>query len=164
MTMTPAFPSSRLPVVGIDLGTTNSAFYAAEPGIPEDSPSRIRLFPIPQLTGPGEINRLSVLPSFVYLAGDYDVQRESLRMPWDTAVATPDRMVGAYARDHGSRIPSRLVSSAKSWLCHAGVDRKAPILPWGADASIAKISPVQASTAYLAHMRAAWNHLHADEP
>ena len=164
MTMSPAFPSNRQPVVGIDLGTTNSALYAAEPGMPGESPSRIRLFPIPQLTGPGEINRLSILPSFVYLAGDYDVQRESLRMPWDTALAAPDRMVGAYARDHGSRIPARLVSSAKSWLCHSGVDRKAPILPWGADASIPKISPVQASAAYLAHMRAAWNHLHADEP
>lgn len=164
MTMSPAFASNRQPVVGIDLGTTNSALYAAEPGIPGRSSSRIRLFSIPQLTGPGEINRLPVLPSFVYLAGDYDVQRESLRMPWDTAVAAPDRMVGVYARDHGSRIPARLVSSAKSWLCHSGVDRKASILPWGADASIPKISPVQASAAYLAHMRSAWNHLHADEP
>ncbi|WP_028326126.1 Hsp70 family protein [Desulfatirhabdium butyrativorans] len=163
--MSPAFASldKRL-VVGIDLGTTNSAVFQADPGSSGTNASRIRLFQIPQLTGPGEIHRLSVLPSFLYLAGDFDVQRDSLRLPWSDARMAPDRMVGAWARDHGAHVPSRLVSSAKSWLCHAGVDRRAAILPWGATGAIPKVSPLEASAAYLAHIRSAWNHLRPDDP
>src|SRR5262249_19896793 len=67
-------------------------------------------------------------------------------------------VVGAFARDHGAKVPGRLVASAKSWLSHAGVDRRGPILPWNAAEDLGKISPVAASTAYLAHLRDAWNH------
>lgn len=66
-------------------------------------------------------------------------------------------MIGELARERGSRTPGRLVASAKSWLSHAGVDRTAPILPWGAAAEIAKVSPLVASASILAHLRAAWN-------
>jgi molecular chaperone DnaK (HSP70) len=54
-------------------------------------------------------------------------------------------------------VPGRLVASAKSWLSHPQVDRMAPILPWGAEADVAKVSPVAASASYLAHLRSAWN-------
>jgi molecular chaperone DnaK (HSP70) len=63
----------------------------------------------------------------------------------------------------GAQVPARLVSSAKSWLCHGNVDRNARILPWGAPAEVLKVSPVQASAAYLAHIRKAWNHAWGDE-
>ena len=59
----------------------------------------------------------------------------------------------------GRRCPGRLVSSAKSWLSHPGVDRRAALLPWTAAEGVTRISPVAASTAYLAHLRDAWNHL-----
>ena len=36
-------------------------------------------------------------------------------------------MVGEFARTHGAKVPTRLVSSAKSWLSHAGVDRQSAI-------------------------------------
>ena len=148
-------------IIGIDLGTTNSAVYSAD--LSAESPSgNIRLFRIPQLTGPGEINRLPVLPSFGYIAGEYDIRKEALRMPW-TGESETDFFVGAFARDHGSRVPSRLISSAKSWLCHAHVDRKARILPWGSGTNIAKMSPVQTTAAYLQHIRFAWNHTHAED-
>ena len=55
-------------------------------------------------------------------------------------------------------MPGRLVSSAKSWLCHAKVNRTSPILPWNADDQVPKVSPVEATAAYLRHMREAWNH------
>ena len=62
------------------------------------------------------------------------------------------------ARDFGSRVPTRLVSSAKSWLCHPGVDRKAPLLPFRAPDDGRKVSPLEASTRYLQHLAEAWNH------
>ncbi len=57
-----------------------------------------------------------------------------------------------------------MVTSAKSWLCHPGVDRSAPILPWGAPADVAKLSPVEASALLLSHMARAWNHAHPEAP
>jgi molecular chaperone DnaK (HSP70) len=149
-------------IIGIDLGTTNSAVYSVDLLYETSNPKQIRLFKVPQLTGPGEINRLSVLPSFGYIVGDYDIQEELLRMPW-SGDAAYSFFVGAFARDHGSKIPSRLISSAKSWLCHSHVDRKAKILPWGAGTDIPKISPVQAAAAYLNHIKKAWNHARGDD-
>ena len=145
-------------VIGIDLGTTNCAVAYADLEGEKDARANIRLFKIPQLTGPGEVSRLSVLPSFLYLPGAYDLSSESLQLPWRSAdAADPARFVGAFARDHGAKIPSRLVSSAKSWLCHSQAERKGRILPWGAGSDVYRISPIQATAAYLEHIKAAWN-------
>lgn len=152
-------------LVGIDLGTTNSAVSFVDVRKAADGSGRkknppIEIFTIPQLTGLGEFNRLPVLPSFLYLPGEYEVDLKILAHPWPTS---EDQFVGALARDQGAKVPSRLVSSAKSWLCHANVDRNRPILPWGAPEEVVKVSPVQASAAYLAHIKRAWNHVHGDE-
>ena len=53
--------------------------------------------------------------------------------------------------------PGRLINSAKSWLCHTGVDRTAPLLPWQGAADVDRLSPVEVSSRYLAHVRDAWN-------
>src|SRR5262245_61377257 len=58
----------------------------------------------------------------------------------------------------------RLVSSAKSWLCHSGVDRTSQILPWQAPEEVGKVSPVEASADYLAHIMGAWNHAFPHAP
>ncbi|WP_027802645.1 Hsp70 family protein [Paraburkholderia dilworthii] len=73
-------------------------------------------------------------------------------------------VIGRLARLLGAQIPGRLVTSAKSWLSHASVDRVAPILPWGAADEVHKVSPVEASASYLAHVRAAWNQRFPDAP
>jgi molecular chaperone DnaK (HSP70) len=73
-------------------------------------------------------------------------------------------IVGEYVKNQGARVPGRMVTSAKSWLCHAGVDRAARILPWGAPEGVRRISPVQTSSLYLAHLRAAWDHAFPDAP
>ena len=152
-------------VIGIDLGTTNCAVAYADLLGEKDAADRIRLFKIPQLTGPGEVSRLSVLPSFLYLPGAYDLSAETIQLPWPVSPATADRpqVVGAFARNHGAKIPSRLVSSAKSWLCHPHVDRKARILPWGSGGDVSGISPVQATAAYLEHIKAAWNSFRGED-
>ncbi len=141
-------------IIGIDLGTTNSAISYVDLQAGEGQKKRIQLFAIPQMTGPGEVSRLPVLPSFLYVPGDYDISKENLVA--DQANADGN-FAGAYARDHGAKVPARLVSSAKSWLCHNSADRKAPILPWGASEDVHKVSPVYATAAYLKHIRNAWN-------
>ncbi len=155
-------------VIGIDLGTTNCAVscvdlrkMSKEGLLRQDMEKKeaITIFNIPQLTGPGEFTRSDMLPSFLYLPGEYDISKESLRHPWKKS---HDRFAGVFARDHGAQIPSRLVSSAKSWLCHSGVDREAKILPWGAG-GVEKVSPVTATAQYLKHIRRAWNYYIKDE-
>lgn len=141
-------------IVGIDLGTTNSAVAFVELKAEAAKNRGIRLFKVPQLSGPGEVSALPVLPSFCYIPGPYDISRDLTTLPW---TADAPHFVGQFARDHGAKIPSRLVSSAKSWLCHPNADRRAGILPWGAPPEVAKLSPVQATAAYLNHIRLAWN-------
>lgn len=143
-------------VVGIDLGTTNCALAYADTS--EATPDRlptVRTLPIPQIIGPGEVGERPVLPSFLYLPPEKEFAPGALDLPWKKKA---DRVVGTFARDHGAKVPGRLVSSAKSWLSHASDDRRGPILPWHAPEDVAKVSPVDASAAYLQHLRDAWNH------
>ena len=152
-------------VIGIDLGTTNCAVAYTDLQGEKDAGANIRLFKIPQLIGPGEVSRLSVLPSFLYLPGAYDLSSEALQLPWGVSPGSSchPQFVGAFARDHGAKIPSRQVSSAKSWLCHPHADRKARILPWGAGSDVYKVSPIQATAAYLEHIKAAWNSFRGED-
>ena len=147
-------------VVGIDLGTTNSALsYATLPD--GDAPPDFRVLPIPQVVSLKEVGARPVLPSFLYLAAPKEFPAGSLDLAWP---GVPDRAVGTFARDQGARVPGRLVASAKSWLSHPGVDRRGPLLPWGAPPEVHRVSPVEASAAYLAHLRDAWNATMAADP
>jgi hypothetical protein len=143
--------SSRY-VVGIDLGTTNSALAYVDT-MAEGEP-RPTLMPVPQVVNPGTVEERSLLPSFLYLPKPGEIPAGSLKLPW---AADRDFAVGEYARKQGSLVETRLVSSAKSWLCHAGVDRKAPLLPWKAPEGDRHVSPLEASTLYLKHLAEAWN-------
>jgi len=145
-------------VVGVDLGTTNcSLAYAASGEGGADPSSRsapIEQLAIPQVVGLNDVQTQPLLPSFLYIAGPKEFPPKALDLPWK---ASPDRAVGVFARDHGAKVPGRLVSSAKSWLSHSGVDRRAAILPWTAADDVGKVSPVDASAAYLEHLRDVWN-------
>lgn len=144
-------------VVGIDLGTTNSALAYADTGdATAETPAPIRTLAIPQVIGLNDIGERPVLPSFLYLPAATEFPPGATDLPWKSA---GDRVVGAFARDHGAKVTGRLVSSAKSWLSHPGVDRRSAILPWTAPGDVARVSPVEASSAYLAHLRDAWDHL-----
>jgi hypothetical protein len=72
--------------------------------------------------------------------------------------------VGFFARDQGTLAPGRLINSAKSWLCHPGVDRTAGLLPWHGADDVERLSPVEISARYLAHVRDAWNAKFPREP
>ena len=147
-------------LIGIDLGTTNSAVayvdtQAADP--------RVRVFEVPQLVAPGEVAARRQLPSFVYLAGEIDLAAHETRLPWQAASAPQTPVVGELARGQGARMASRMIASAKSWLCHPGVDRQAAILPWG-EGEGPKLSPVAAQALILGHIRQAWDHEHPGAP
>jgi molecular chaperone DnaK (HSP70) len=142
-------------LIGIDLGTTNSAVAyvdtrAADP--------RVRVFEVPQLVAPGDVAPRRQLPSFVYLASEIDLAPHETSLPWKPAdpKAAVRIVVGELARNQGARMASRMISSAKSWLCHPGVDRNAAILPWG-DSDGPKLSPVNAQAQVLRHIREAWD-------
>jgi molecular chaperone DnaK (HSP70) len=141
-------------IVGIDLGTTNSALAYVDTGLAEEA-ARPQQFPIPQVVQLGSVEDRSMLPSYLYLPGKNELPAGSLKLPWD---ANRDYCVGEFARMQGSQVPTRLVSSAKSWLCHSGVDRRAPLLPWKAPEGGRRVSPLETATLYLKHMCEAWNH------
>ena len=148
-------------VIGIDLGTTNSALAYAEirPDADPFAPADVRLMGIPQLTNPSEVREEGLLPSFLYIPGGSDFPAGSLALPWD---AGRDFVVGALAQKRGAENAGRLVSSAKSWLSHSGVDRTAPLVPFRAPEGVDKISPVMASRRYLEHLRESWDHAMPD--
>ncbi|WP_454825546.1 Hsp70 family protein [Paraburkholderia xenovorans] len=169
------------------------AQMGAPDGSRVESP-RIHVFEIEQLVSPGEVAARPLLPSVRYHAAQGELNPGDLQLPWsgaDQAGAQTEAqskaqsgaqskageeanqeankeaqpvVIGRLARLLGAQVPGRLVTSAKSWLSHASVDRVAPILPWGAADDVLKVSPVEASASYLAHVRAAWNHRFPDAP
>jgi molecular chaperone DnaK (HSP70) len=145
-------------IVGIDLGTTNSAVAWNAPG----GRHAARIVDLPQLVAAGEIGRHPALPSFLYLPLDSEIASGIVAQPWppmppagsDRALAA---VAGVFARDHGALAPGRLIASAKSWLANPSVDRTMPLLPWGVEDG-PRLSPVDASARLLAHIRDGWNY------
>jgi Hsp70 protein len=140
-------------IVGIDLGTTNSALAWSDATAPEEE-RRIEVHSIPQLVNPSEMAERTLLPSFLYIPGEFDFPKGSLALPWDPE---PKFVVGELARKRGAESPNRLVASAKSWLSYAAVNRTAPILPWQAPDEVPKLSPVEASSQFLQYLRTVWD-------
>ncbi len=152
--------------VGIDLGTTNSAVAYIDTAAKR---RQVTTFPVAQVTAPGEAESLETLPSFHYEPAAAELGEQgsaTFELPWGAAWknAEPPWVVGVYARERGARVPGRLVASAKSWLSHSRVDRRASLLPLHGAPDLRKVSPVAASSRYLAHIRAAWNHAFPDHP
>ena len=147
--------------VGIDLGTTHCVMAAVDLTTSDRDDVVEGIEVIPQLTAPGSVEERAMLPSFLYLPHPDELRAEDRVLPWGEPQPF---VVGELARAMGGRTPIRLVSSAKSWLCHPGVDRRAAILPVEAPEEVARVSPLQASTRYLEHLRAAWDDQHPDAP
>lgn len=148
--------------VGIDLGTTHCALAQAS-AAGDDAPVAL---PLPQVVAPAEVDARTLLPSFLFFPAPSQFAKDALALPWYPSARD---VVGGFARAQGATTPGRLVASAKSWLSHAGVDRRAEILP-PADpddsgtGDVPRVSPLQASARYLGHLRAAWEEAHPDDP
>jgi molecular chaperone DnaK (HSP70) len=162
-------------LIGIDLGTTNSVVAYIDTQNGAEGASPIRVFPVPQLVVHGEVCTLPTLPSFLYFPTQDELSDGVVSATWNE---DPPMVTGVHAREQGVLVPSRQVSSAKSWLTYQGVDRRARILPAQVkahprdeDLSVGTpeppqpmISPVEASARYLMHLRDAWNGAMAKEP
>jgi len=142
-------------IVGIDLGTTNCVVAYTETDFEKCKKPKIRVLEILQLVSAGVVEKRRILPSFILIPGKHDVSEEAMALPWDEKNRIA---VGEFARERGAEIPHRLISSAKSWLCHSLVDRNKPILPWEGPEDSSKLSAVEASATILQHIRDAWNY------
>ena len=147
--------------VGIDLGTTNSVLSWVDLETSDGEDIVQQVLPIPQLTAPGTVEERSQLPSFIYLPHPDELAAADLQLPWQSENRYA---IGELARNLGSRTPIRLVASAKSWLCHPGIDRRSPVLPLEAPEEVEQLSPLQASILYIEHLRAAWDQAHPEHP
>lgn len=144
--------------IGIDLGTTHCVLSYVDLN---DEDAAVTVMPIPQLTNPGNVEERSQLPSFMYQAHESELAPGDTALPWN---AQPKAIVGVMARTLGSKTPIRLISSAKSWLCHGGVNRRDAFLPLNSPDEVAKVSPVEATQNYLEHLADAWNNAHPETP
>jgi hypothetical protein len=147
--------------VGIDLGTTHSALAYIDLAASDGEKTMHGVLDVPQLTAPGAVEGQPLLPSFLYIPHSDEFAPGERALPWGQE---QPHIVGELARSRGATTPIRLVSSAKSWLCHPGVDRRAAILPGDAPPEVARVSPLEASIRYLVHLRDAWNHAHPEAP
>ena len=148
-------------LIGVDLGTTNSVVAYVDTEKARDADSEIHVFPVPQLAGQGEVRTLPALPSFLYFPTEDELSAGAVSATWDE---DPPMVTGLLAREMGALVPTRQVSSAKSWLSYPGVNRRASILPAQAEPPQPMISPVEASARYLMHLRDAWNGAMGTDP
>ena len=147
--------------IGIDLGTTHCALSYVDRRASDGDTVVQGVLDIPQLTGPASVEGRALLPSFLYLPHESELTAAERTLPGQPA---QDHIAGEFARSRGAATPTRLVSSAKSWLCHPGVDRRSPLLPTDAPEEVQRISPLAASTRYLEHLRRAWDQAHPEAP
>ena len=136
-------------IIGIDLGTTNSALSFTSAGSAE---GHLQTLEVPQLIAADQVARRQTLPSFYYIPVSGET---STQLPWSVDSTA---VIGDFARSRAVETPDRVVSSAKSWLCASHAGRQDPILPWRSEIQSGKVSPLAASTAYLNHLRAAFRH------
>jgi molecular chaperone DnaK (HSP70) len=87
-------------IVGIDLGTTNSAVGYVDT---HREPWRVQTFLVPQLVDVGQVEARETLPSFHYQPAAGERAGEGVRLPWHRE--TPDHVVGVLAREQGARSP-----------------------------------------------------------
>lgn len=151
-------------IVGIDLGTTHCVMAWQSYGedlMPEEVESGV--VPLPQLVASGTVESREQLPSFMYFPADVEFAEGELALPWASEQAQ-SQFVGELARRSGVKTPGRWLASAKSWLCHGGIDRQSPILPIDPLEGVEQVSPVAASQAYLSHLVQAWHHHFPEQP
>ena len=144
-------------IIGIDLGTTNCTMAYTEVNKKwekGDPLPPLKQFSIKQITESTQQGESLSLPSFLYLA--LKEENKNVEISWGKGRSF---CVGSHARDRGAEVPHRLIASAKSWLCHSGVDRREKILPFSQESleKEEKLSPLEVSAQLLLHLKEAWD-------
>ena len=151
-------------IVGIDLGTTHTVVAYAST---EKNNQTIELLAIEQLVAPGQVAARPLLPSVRYHPAPEELSAADIAFPSygaDSQLSESLVVIGEAARLLGAKTKGRFVTSAKSWLSHPSVDHSAAILPWGSSDEVSKVSPIDASASYLAHIRTVWRHKFPEAP
>jgi hypothetical protein len=136
--------------IGIDLGTSNCVLAYTDL---RDPAFKVRILEIPQYEALDRTVGNTMLPSYIYYPSPGE-------LPGNSSPARTDiKIVGIFARATASQQPKRVIHSAKSWLCHRGIDRESKILPWQSEeiGPDDKLSPVEASALLLEYMRSIWD-------
>jgi|688.fasta_scaffold16606_10 molecular chaperone DnaK (HSP70) len=146
-------------IIGIDLGTTNCTMSYA---FARSNRAEIFPFDIPQMTAPSTEECKLALPSFLYFPLQEELDSGIASISWDKG---RKHCIGAFASERGKEVPTRLIASAKSWLCHSGIDRREKILPFGQeDEHLEKMSPLEACSALLVHLKEVWDLKFKEDP
>jgi hypothetical protein len=137
--------------LGIDLGTSNCAM-----ALTDLETDRTEVLPIPQILAANQFGQKPTLASATYLPHPEEFPPGSFALPW--GAGEEPGIIGQFARDHGSLVPDRLATSAKSWLSNPHIDPKQRALPWRSDSVEEKLSPFECSRRYLQHLKDAFLH------
>lgn len=137
--------------LGIDLGTSNSAT-----AVVDFETGQASIVEITQILAPNLIGEMPTLASALYLPHSQEFSADDVKLPWPS----DSGIIGHFAREHGTLVPDRLVTSAKSWLSNPHVDPRQPVLPWGSDIE-GKLSAFECSRRYLAHLKQGFLHAEA---
>ena len=137
-------------LIGIDLGTTNCAVTYKSIGDDES----IHYLEIPQYSNQSEYEAHKLMPSFLYIPNELEISLADIELPWCSENTI---IVGEYAKLKAQTTPSRVVSSVKSWLCQATLDKRKALLPYKAAEGVERISPLEAYTHYFEHIKLTWN-------
>lgn len=148
-------------IIGIDLGTTNCTISYVPNGVDKQHPPVIQQLGIEQILAAQTSGTSFSLPSFIYYPLSEELHAKVAELPWNKNDLFT---VGTYARDRGAELPTRLISSAKSWLCHSGIDRREKNLPLESEEKEQRMSPLQACAEILRHLRQAWEVAMPDAP
>ncbi len=135
--------------LGIDLGTSNSAIAVAD-----FESGEVSLVEITQILAPHQIGEMPTLASALYIPNPQEFPASAVEVPWKSDAG----VIGHFAREHGTLVPDRLVTSAKSWLSNPHVDPKKAVLPWASEIPEGKLSAFECSRRYLAHIRESFLH------
>lgn len=141
-------------IIGIDLGTTNCTLAYTPMKAENATPPQVFQLDIQQIVNAQTLGNSLSLPSFIYYPLAEELKSKIAEIPWDTARSYA---IGTFARDRGAELPTRLIASAKSWLCHPGIDRREKILPLEAEEEDNRMSPLEACAEILRHLREAWD-------
>ncbi len=141
-------------VVGIDLGTSNTALsYALNEDQAVEQINVIDM-PIPQVVAAGSVEDRPSLPSTLYISSGDDLPHGALNLPWR---AEDKIVVGTFAREQGAKVPTRYIHSAKSWFCYSGINPEKKLLPPNTPEKAIKQSPAEVAKFILQHLIEAWN-------
>lgn len=145
-------------IIGIDLGTTNCTLSYC---FLDDPEKNIMQFKIPQIAQANLQDEQFSLPSFIYFPLEEEMTNKIAAVDFEDL---KNYCIGLFAKTRGEELPNRVITSAKSWVCFSGIDRRNAFLPQHLENKELLLSPLQACSLLLLHLKNAWNSKNSEHP